>query len=239
MKYCELTLPTPEQNLACDEAFLDLCESGEHGEVLRLWEPAQTFVVLGYGNRAAVEADLPYCRRNGIPVLRRCSGGGAVLQAPGCFNFSLLLPINRATSLQSIPGTNAYIMGRNRDILCARVGLPVETRGHTDLALGGRKFSGNSQRRRQRWVLFHGCFLLKVNLELVCRTLPPPSREPDYRAGRDHRDFLMNLEVPCDALKAALLEAWNATEPTAELPSQRIEDLVRERYGRPEWNLKF
>ena len=80
MTYCDLTLPTPEENLACDEALLDLCEEGFANEVLRFWEPSQYFVVVGYANRVAHEVHEAYCEFSGIPILRRCTGGGAVLQ---------------------------------------------------------------------------------------------------------------------------------------------------------------
>jgi lipoate-protein ligase A len=58
MKYLDLTLETAALNLACDEALIDWCEGTGNLEVLRIWEPRQAFVVLGYANRAAVEADL-------------------------------------------------------------------------------------------------------------------------------------------------------------------------------------
>ena len=73
MKYFDGTYPTPAENLACDEALLNLCEEGRGGEVLRFWEPREPFVVVGYANRAAREVDLDACRTRGIPVLRRCS----------------------------------------------------------------------------------------------------------------------------------------------------------------------
>ena len=46
MKLCDLTLGTPEENLACDEVLLDLCEAGDSDEILRLWALPQYFVVL-------------------------------------------------------------------------------------------------------------------------------------------------------------------------------------------------
>ena len=55
MFLCDLTLPTPEENLACDEALLDLCEAGGAGELLRFWEPPSYFVVLGYANNLPLE----------------------------------------------------------------------------------------------------------------------------------------------------------------------------------------
>src|SRR5882757_3547838 len=107
MKFCDLTLPSAEENLACDEAFLDHCEAGLSGELLRFWEPTQHFVVLGYANHANTEADLPFCAAHSIPVLRRCSGGGTVLQGPGCLSYSLILRIDETGPFQSIRSTNA------------------------------------------------------------------------------------------------------------------------------------
>ena len=78
MKFCELTLATPEENLACDEALLDLCDDGLEDEVLRFWESPRYFVVVGYANHTAAEVHLPFCNQNTIPVLRRCTGGGTV-----------------------------------------------------------------------------------------------------------------------------------------------------------------
>ena len=57
--------------------------------MLRFWEPNKPFVVVGYANQAAREVDLEACRKLGIPVFRRCTGGGTVLQGPGCLNYSL------------------------------------------------------------------------------------------------------------------------------------------------------
>ena len=71
MKLCDLTLATPEENLACDEALLDLCEAGHSGDILRFWEPSRHFVVLGYANKAAREAALPFCRASNIPPIWR------------------------------------------------------------------------------------------------------------------------------------------------------------------------
>src|SRR6266566_3649960 len=151
MKYCDLTLAPPAENLACDEALLQLAEEdGKMGEVLRVWEPMQYFVVVGYANRVGTEVNLPFCQRHTIPVLRRCTGGGTVLQGPGCLNYSLILPIAGSGPLRSIPATNDFILKRHQSALAALLRAPVEIRGHTDLAIGGLKFSGNAQRRKKR-----------------------------------------------------------------------------------------
>ena len=59
MKVLDLTLPTPAENLACDEALLDAAESGAGGEALRFWESPVHFVVVGYANKVATEVNVP------------------------------------------------------------------------------------------------------------------------------------------------------------------------------------
>ena len=115
----------------------------------------------------------------------------------------------------------------------------VQVRGHTDLAVGGRKFSGNSQRRKRHWLLFHGTFLWQMDFGLVEAVLRPPSRQPAYRQARTHTGFLMNLDLPVPAIKQALQSVWNATEPRTSVPTERIARLVAEKYGTAEWNFKF
>jgi lipoate-protein ligase A len=239
MKLCELTLPTPEENLACDEALLDLCEAGGSEELLRLWAPRQYFVALGYANKAETEVNLPFCRSRAIPVLRRCTGGGTVLQGPGVLNYSLILRINDSGPCHSIPATNQFILERHRDALAGLLCAPVEWRGQTDLAIGGLKFAGNAQRRRRRFLLFHGSFLLHLDLSLVEQVLPLPSRQPDYRVNRSHGDFLINLNVPASTISAALSKAWDATAPLAPIPFEHITRLACEKYSLDEWNLRF
>ena len=239
VKYCDLTLPTAEENLACDEALLELCESGGVDGVLRFWECGQYFVVLGYGNRVATEVNRGFCQQFGIPVLRRCTGGGTVLQGPGCLNYSLVLSCNGPEELQTIPGTNEFVLQRHQQALTALLGAKVERRGQTDLTIGGLKFSGNSQRRRQKALLFHGSFLLHLDIDLLTKALPLPSRRPEYRADRSHGDFLMNLKVPPHLIKAALLKTWGANEPLKQVPYDQMNSLVIEKYGRDDWNLKF
>lgn len=239
MNLCDLTLGTPEENLACDEVLLDLCEAGGNDELLRLWALPQYFVVLGYANQAEREVNLAYCRQLTIPVLRRCTGGGTVLQGPGVLNYSLILRADDSGPCHSIPATNKFVLERHRDALAALMMAPVEWQGQTDLAVGGLKFAGNAQRRRRRFLLFHGSFLLHLDLGLLEKLLPLPSRQPAYRINRSHSDFLINLNVPDQAIRAALSKAWNATEPLAPLPFDQITFLAREKYGLDEWNFKF
>jgi lipoate---protein ligase len=261
MHYCDLTLPSPEENLACDEALLDWADSlgvpasrqrghdardkqdlaGETPAlpgVLRFWEPTRYFVVLGYANRMATEVNTSFCRQNTIPILRRCTGGGTVLQGPGILNYTLILPAE-APPLHNVTAANRFIMEQHRRALSSLLSAPVEIRGHTDLAVGGLKFCGNAQRRRKHHLLFHGSFLLHFDLDLMEKALPMPSVEPDYRLGRPHHEFLMNLKIHRDLLKQALAQTWKAITPLHDIPCDRIDALVRQVYSRDDWNAKF
>lgn len=233
----DVSFGTPAQNLACDEALLDELDSGFGQPTLRFWESHVPFVVLGYSNTIATEVNRAECARRRVPILRRVSGGGTVVQGPGCLNYNLTLPITDETA--AITQTNCFIMQRHRDALTKLLGREVKIEGHTDLTIDSLKFSGNAQRRKSRALVFHGCFLLNFDLNLIEALLTHPSKEPDYRGRRSHRDFLANLKINSAYLKAAIAEAWDATETTTSPSHIRIEALVHDRYSNPSWNEKF
>jgi lipoate---protein ligase len=247
MEFLDLTLPTPAENLACDEALLDLREKHGGNGILRFWQSPETFVVVGYANKIQAEVDVASCDADKIPIFRRCSGGGTVLQGAGCLNYALILKITENSPLSEISSTNKYIMDRNREAIQSIAGesLSIRVQGHTDLAAAQssssvfRKFSGNSQRRHKAFLLFHGTFLLNFNVELIEKYLTFPSRQPDYRADRSHGQFLMKLNLPATAVKEAMKKIWNATAPMQEPPLTKVSALARDKYATPEWNLKF
>jgi lipoate-protein ligase A len=239
VNFIDLTFPNPEHNLACDEALLDWCEEADGQEILRVWESPKNFVVLGYSNKTATEVRLDACRAAGVPVLRRCSGGGAVLQGPGCLNFSLILKIPPTGPLTGITETTRFILDRHAGMLRSLLDRNVGMQGLSDLTVGPLKFSGNAQRRKRRYLLFHGTFLLDFDIPLVERLLPLPSRQPDYRRGRPHLDFLTNLRTPTRQLKETLRNCWDATEPLRETPDEQIDRLAKTKYSSADWTFKF
>ena len=237
MEWFETPLPaSPALPLAWDEAFLERAESGEGGEALWFWEAASPCVVIGYGQQAAVEADLNACGDEGVPVLRRCSGGGAVLQGAGCWNYGLVLRIPDSGPLATITGANAWIMERNRSLLQGLLTETVTVEGHTDLAVDGRKCSGNAQRRKRNHLLFHGTVLHGFPLELIPRFLRFPSAQPDYRGGRDHLAFVRNVPVAPGSLRDAWIRGWGAESARSPFPVERTEAAMRARYADPDWH---
>ena len=71
------------------------------------------------------------------------------------------------------------------------------------------------------------------------KLLPVPSKQPPYRQNRSHASFLTNLDLPPHAIKDRLRQAWDAEEEMKDVPLDRIERLVKERYAKEEWNAKF
>jgi lipoate-protein ligase A len=239
VKYLERTWPTPEQNLACDEALLLACEERGEDEALRFWEPCEYFAVVGYSGKANAEIALAACRERRVPVLRRLSGGGAVLQGPGCLNYALVLKISRHPNLRDVAATNAYVMERLKQALEPVIESPLAVQGFTDLTLGKHKFSGNAQYRKRRALLFHGSFLLNFDFALMEKLLPSPPKQPAYRRNRAHGEFLTNLAVPARDIKSALRKLWGADAELKDIPLEAVETLVRDRYSREDWNLRF
>ena len=76
-------------NIDFDEVLLSLAEKHSRGEYLRFWEPSKVFIVLGRIGRAEIDVNLTHVQEDHIPVLRRSSGGGTVLQGPGCLNYNI------------------------------------------------------------------------------------------------------------------------------------------------------
>ena len=238
MKFLDLTLPSPEENVALDEALLEICEAGPDGEALRFWEPQNYFVVLGLSNQVKTETRWQNCAEARLPVIRRSSGGGTVLQGPGCLNYALALRIDRDPALGQIISTNRYILGKHAEALQKLLGLSVSFRGQSDLALGEKKFSGNAQRRKRRAILFHGTFLTGMDFKQMERFLAFPSRQPDYRRARSHENFLANLPVSAGQIKKALSRLWGANGKTPSAPLELSKELVLSRYSRDTWNFK-
>jgi lipoate-protein ligase A len=236
MRYLDLTLPTAAENLALDEALLEEAErAGCPLETLRVWEPAEPMVVVGRSSRIDVEVHRDECGRRGIPILRRSSGGAAIVTGPGCLMYALVLSYQRRPELRLVDHAHRFVLGRVASAL--RPLVPnVTCRGTSDLAVGDLKFSGNSVRCKRDHFLYHGTILYDFPLDLIDQCLAMPSRQPDYRGGRAHQGFVTNLPLPPGTVRAALIAAWDATQPCTEWPRAATHRLAAEKYNSPEWN---
>ena len=236
MQYLDLTLPTPAENLALDEALLESAEEGSGaGEVLRLWEPAAPLVVVGRSSRVAVEVDESACRQLSVPLLRRCSGGAAIVTGPGCLMYGLVLSYRQRPELRVLEVAHRFVLGTLADAF-RQIVPGVEMLGTSDLALKNCKFSGNSLRCKRDHLLYHGTILYNFPLERISQCLRMPQRQPDYRQQRDHAAFVGNFPATQDQLRRAVLAGWRVTEPLDDWPRKQVEQLVGRRYARADWN---
>jgi lipoate-protein ligase A len=167
---------------------------------VRVDRPPDTVVVLGSGSDPVFEVNVAACRADGIPILRRRGGGCSVVLDPG----NVIVSVT-ATGLP---------FGHHRrqfDALCAwlieglsAVGIPgVRQAGISDLAIGDRKVSGAAIYRSRDLLYYSATLLVEADIDRIERYLQHPPREPDYRAGRSHRDFVTNLTDVMTALPDA------------------------------------
>jgi lipoate---protein ligase len=157
-------------------------------------------VVLGRGgkeieiNRKIIEADE-------VPIYRRRGGGCAVVIDPGNLIISLVAPMpgvgGVTTAFRKI--TDWMIDG------LAKAGCPdVTWDGTSDLVLNNKKIGGSCIWRTKGIVYYSTTLLVNPDFDLINKYLPHPPREPEYRAGRGHLDFLDKLPIDMIELEKKL-----------------------------------
>lgn len=223
------------RQLAIDELLLDDAEEcGRPRESARVWEAPQCTVVIGRSSKLLDEVRLDECRREGVAVCRRASGGASVVIGPGCLMYSLVLSYELRPHLHMLDHAHRFVMETLRDAL-KPLAPGVEIQGACDLAVDGRKISGNSVRCRRTHLLYHGTLLYDFPLERIDQLLNHPPREPDYRAHRSHGEFVTNLPIPRATLVAALHRAWPRNSSLPLLADDRISQLLATKYLSPHW----
>ncbi len=237
----DLTLPTVAENLALDEALLIEADAGRGRSMLRFWEAADYAVVLGASCRLSHDVLIDVCRGDGVPILRRSSGGGTVVVGPGALNVSVVLPDDAAPGLGAVDVAHRYVLEWIAGSI-RRAGPSVSVEDRGDLVIGGRKCGGSAQRRLRHWFMVHCSLLYDFAIERVTRYLTVPLRQPAYRAGRGHQDFLSNLGLPRKILADAIGTGTSPGLPLGEgdvLPLRMLQTLMAEKFANPAWIERF
>lgn len=190
------------ENVALDAALFEALDAGVRDEALRVWEAPRPAVVVGRFGSVEREVIEPACRTDQVPVVRRISGGGAVVIGPGCLNYSLILSLDDRPELREVARSYDLVLGWVAEAL----GVPgLRRAGASDLALHDRKIGGSAQRRGRRALLHHGTVLYAFDAAAMERYLKPPPRQPAYRAHRPHAAFVTNAPIQPYLFTSALV----------------------------------
>jgi len=197
---------TAAEHLEAEWRLFQAFETGTLGHLCRTWETPRPVVVVGRNTSVADHVIQDACLRDAVPVLRRFSGGGAVVLGPGCLNYALGVSFVSYPELEEVAVSFSTILRR---ITAALNVDNLSVAGGTDLTLNGRKVSGNAQRRGRHALIHHGTLLYAFDSRLAARYLRDPRRQPAYRAGRQHTDFIGNLPLSRELIEDRLGAAWS------------------------------
>ena len=229
----DLSRDDPAANLAIDETLLVSAEQGGE-EVLRFWQFSRPVVVIGRGSKIRDEVDIDFCESRSISIMRRCSGGAAIVAGPGCWLYSVVLDLVLRPELRNVDLAHQFVMGH----LAAATKMQrpeIQLEGICDLTYGAKKFSGNSLRVAKDHLLYHGTILMAVDLPLVSGCLRTPPRQPDYRVERSHEEFITAIEIDSADLSDCLAARLGATQPMTSLPDREILAGFESKYASKDW----
>lgn len=240
LRLIDTPVASPAEHLALDEALLESVEKDNAPDTLRIWESDTPFVVLGTAQKVHEEVDTASCEALRVPIFRRCSAGGCVLQGPGSLNFALSLRYNGRKELSVLHDSYCYILKR-LSAAFADCGITACHEGISDMAMDGYKISGNAQRRKRNTFLHHGTLLYALQGDLMTRCLQEPADRPEYRGKRSHEEFVKPLPLDRSTLHNAVLAAFDCTDDAGALTDferDTMTRLARDKYEDPEWTYR-
>jgi lipoate-protein ligase A len=227
----------PHYNLALEEYFLTRMDMN----VIILWRNSAS-VIIGGNQNAAGEIDSDYVRANGIPVVRRLSGGGAVFHDPGNVNFTFIRKLNSG-DFNNYEKFTEPIIG-----YLAELGVRARLHGRNDLVIDGLKFCGNAQAVRKERIMHHGCILYNADFGRLERALRPRAVKMESKGIKSVRKRVTNIArhmdnpIPVEDFFKGLANYFIKHAPGIEqyelLPGDTAaaEELSREKYETWEWN---
>jgi lipoate-protein ligase A len=236
----------PQMALAIDDAIAEAVSLGESGPTIRFYGWSRPAVSIGRYQEVERVADKEECARLGVELLRRRTGGGAVLHSPtGEVTYSVIcpeqmLPRDIILSYQEICG---WVISALRNL-----GVEASFRPINDVVVGGKKISGSAQSRRSGVLLQHGTALHSIDEEMMEAVLRPDIGKLQARGFSHLGEYITCLADHSSAGRQELLLAmaeaflrnkeWYPGELTP-YEEARAEAFVLERYSRDDWNLQL
>ena len=249
----------PAEALAWSETRLERIEPD--APVIALWLPRGLTVAVGISQLPERETYVDALRRDAVTLMRRQSGGGAVLLHPGVLCWESLADIR---DIERFGGKGSGIR-ESYAVLCRpvidalrQIGVEAFQAGICDISvrLGDdsrdvRKLAGTAQLRRRDKVLVHGSLLVSPDMALLERYLRFPSEEPNYRRGRSHSEFCLGVDQAANIADAGICmrlvvealhrtahaEGWRLETPAA-LAGDTTYAAAYAKYSSPQWNLE-
>ena len=224
----------PYRNQAVEEYLLDHVQAGE--SILYLWQNQKT-VVIGRNQNAWKEVNVKKLKEDGGHLARRLSGGGAVFHDQGNLNFTFFAH------------EEDYDLERQLAVIlraCRGLGIMAEKTGRNDIAVDGRKISGNAFYQHGTRRYHHGTLMIDVDFALLSQYLTVPEQKLKAKGVQSVRSRVANLSsflpgLTTAQMKQALFDAYGAIygiEPEhAVLPdSARSQiDTLENNYASWEW----
>lgn len=227
----------PYFNMALEEFLVTQTDDGS--EWFMLWQnnPA---VIVGRHQNTPEEVNESFIEENGIKVVRRMSGGGAVYHDLGNLNFTFVVnsSVDRSFSRFAQPVLKAL----------HKLGVEAQLSGRNDLTIAGRKFSGNAQFKGRKRMLHHGTLLFATDLDLMQQVLtvdPAKMASKGVKSVRsrvtniaDHLPDPVSIDVFRNTLSHTIGDYW-PSEPARELTKKEeavVTQLAADKYRRWEWN---
>ena len=234
----------PVEDLAREAWLLERAAAGEVSLFLTSW-PGPV-VVLGYGQKPD-EADLEWCRTEGIPVLRRLTGGTGVVHR-GDLGVGLALPQEHpwAKEILGLYGRYLDVLGPALAEFGSGVSRLAEPRRGSrvrspvcfldqlsdTLVVDGRKAVGCAQTRRRGGVLIHAAVLLGLDARLYARIFDVA--EDVVEAGLAPAVPGADPQVVGDAIAAELAKALGLE--VVRKPLEPVPDRFLEPYTTARWS---
>jgi len=234
----------PSVNIALEEILLSPFVNDENAEsLLRIWSNAEDCIVIGRAEEINKQVHLESAKEKGIPVIRRVSGGGTVIQGKGNLNISFFLPYAYLAGLENIKESYCLILKWVMSAIESCADVSVQINGTCDLVINDKKISGTAQARKRHGLLHHLTLLWDLDFELCSALLREPNKRPDYRSQRTHSDFITTfkrekLTFTQDDFIRSLCEQFENVEELKIEPEQiaKAQELSDKKYNNPEWN---